>query len=307
MKILITGGAGFIGSHIVDACVERGDEVFIIDNLSTGQRGNMAHHDDNTSVHFYEVDIRDWDKISDIFERVRPEVVFHLAAQINVRESMWNPLHDVEVNILGTTNILEAMRNNNCKRMIFSSTGGAMFGGDNPPYSESHEAHPETPYGISKRTVELLLEFYERQYGIRSTTLRYANVYWSRQNARGEAGVISIFLDKIQNNQIPTIYGDGSQTRDFIHVSDVVLANIHALEKNLTGIYHVGTGIETSVNELWSIVASSTDTSINPHYVSSLGEIQRSALSPEKLLMTGWDVTLSLRDGIQQMKSMQTR
>lgn len=177
MKILITGGAGFIGSHLVDACVERGDEVFIIDNLSTGQRDNIAHHDGNASVHFYQVDIRDREKIDDIFTEIRPEVVFHLAAQINVRESIRNPIHDIEVNILGTMNILESMRKHDCQRMIFSSTGGAMFGGDAPPYSESHEAHPESPYGISKRAVELLLEFYERQYGIRSTILRYANVY----------------------------------------------------------------------------------------------------------------------------------
>lgn len=128
-------------------------------------------------MHFYEIDIRDREKVSEIVENVQPEAVFHLAAQINVRESIRNPLHDIEVNILGTTNILEAMRNNSCKRMIFSSTGGAMFGGDNPPYSESHEAHPESPYGISKRTIELLLEFYERQYDIGSTVLRYANVY----------------------------------------------------------------------------------------------------------------------------------
>ena len=177
MKILITGGAGFIGSHIVDACVQRGDEVFIIDNLSTGQRVNIAHHDTNTAVHFREADIRDRDGIHELFAEIQPEVVYHLAAQINVRESIQNPTNDIEVNILGTVNILEAMRKSGCSRVIFSSTGGAMFGGDNPPYAESREAHPETPYGISKRTIELLLEFYDRQYGFRSTMLRYANVY----------------------------------------------------------------------------------------------------------------------------------
>lgn len=294
MKILITGGAGFIGSHLVDACVERGDEVSIIDNLSTGRRDNLAHLGDQ--VHFYEVDIRDSARVSEIFDRVRPEAVFHLAAQINVRDSIRNPINDIEVNILGTMNILEAMRGCNCSRMIFSSTGGAMFGGDSPPYSESHEAHPETPYGISKRTIELLLEFYDRQYRVHSTMLRYANVYGPRQNALGEAGVISIFLSKLNNNETATIFGDGSQTRDFIHVDDIVSANIHALEKSLTGIYHVGTGVETSINELWKILATSTSTALIPDYISALGEIQRSALSPEKLRMTGWNNSFSLRD-----------
>lgn len=180
--------------------------------------------------------------------------------------------------------------------MIFSSTGGAMFGGDNPPYSEEHIANPETPYGISKRSVEFLLAFYERQYGIQSTVLRYANVYWPRQNAHGEAGVVSIFLEKIKNNKIPTIFGDGNQTRDFIHVDDVVSANLHAFDENLTGIYHVGTGIETSVNELWGILASATQTSLIPQHIAALGEIQRTALDATKLQKTGWYITKQLLD-----------
>jgi UDP-glucose 4-epimerase len=241
MKILITGGAGFIGSHLVDACVLRGDIVYVLDNLSTGLLGNIQSHIVEGNISFREADIRDAEKMQEIFAEIQPDLVFHLAAQINVRESIRNPAHDVEVNILGTLNILEAMRKNGCKRIIFSSTGGAMFGGDNPPYKENQEAHPETPYGISKRSVELLLEFYQRQYGIEPTMLRYANVYGPRQNAEGEAGVVSIFLDKIQKNEQPTIFGDGSQTRDFIHVADVVTANTHAYEKNLTGMYHVGT------------------------------------------------------------------
>lgn len=180
--------------------------------------------------------------------------------------------------------------------MIFSSTGGAMFGGDNPPYSEEHIANPETPYGISKRSVEFLLAFYERQHGIQSTVLRYANVYWPRQNAHGEAGVVSIFLEKIKNNEIPTIFGDGNQTRDFIHVDDVVSANLHAFDKNLTGVYHVGTGIETSVNELWGILANASKTSLVPKHIAALGEIQRTALDAHKLQQTGWRVTRQLSD-----------
>lgn len=294
MKILITGGAGFIGSHVVDACVERGDEICIIDNLSTGNRENISEHEGNTRVQFLEADIRDQVKIKEVFEKFRPEVVFHLAAQINVRESIKNPQHDIEVNILGTLNILEAMRAVGCHRMIFSSTGGAMFWGDNPPYSEEQNANPETPYGISKRSVEFLLGFYERQYDIKSAILRYSNVYWPRQNAQWEAGVVSIFLEKIENNQAPLIFGDGSQTRDFIHVDDVVSANLHALDQKLTGIYHVGTGVETSVNDLWRILARGS--SITPTYAPALWEIQRSALDSTKLQRTGWEIKKKLID-----------
>lgn len=270
MKILITGGAGFIGSHLVDVCIEGGHDVSVIDNLTTGSRTNIAHHEGNESFHFFEADICDVSKMQEIFHEVHPDVVFHLAAQINVRESIKNPSYDVKVNIGGTLSLLEAMKEVSCQRMIFSSTGGAMFGGDNPPYSEAMEAHPETPYGISKRSIELLLEFYQRQYGIESTMLRYANVYGPRQNSQGEAGVVSIFLDKIKNHEMPIIFGDGKQTRDFVHVSDVVTANIHALKKDLTGIYHVGTGVETSVNGLWDILAHATNTSLKPEYTPGL-------------------------------------
>ncbi len=283
MNILITGGAGFIGSHIVDACMQRGGDIYVIDNLSTGLIQNLHQHDGNDRFHFFQADIRDKENIEKIVADVCPEAVFHLAAQINVRESIKNPEYDTEVNILGTLHLLEAMKKIGCRRMIFSSTGGAMFGGDCPPYDESMEACPETPYGISKRAIELLLSFYEKQYGIVSTVLRYANVYGPRQNAQGEAGVVSIFLDKIHRNEAPTIYGDGNQTRDFIHVADVVSANMHALDNQLTGIYHVGTGIETSVNQLWNTVAQLMGTSLVPQYASALGEIQRTALNPEKL------------------------
>lgn len=290
MKILITGGAGFIGSHLVDACMQRGDNIYVIDNLSTGQIQNLHQHDGNGRFHFFQADIRDRDVVEKIITDIRPEVVFHLAAQINVRESIKNPEYDTEVNILGTLHLLEAMKKIGCRRMIFSSTGGAMFGGDCPPYDESMEACPETPYGISKRTIEMLLAFYEKQYDIVSTVLRYANVYGPRQNAQGEAGVVSIFLDKIHRNEAPTIYGDGNQTRDFIHVADVVSANMHALDNQLTGIYHVGTGIETSVNQLWNTVAQLMGTSLVPQYASALGEIQRTALNPAKFQATGWRI-----------------
>lgn len=290
MNILITWGAGFIGSHIVDAWMHRGDHVYVIDNFSTGLLQNLSQHEGNPRFSCIQADIREKETMENILSDIRPDVVFHLAAQINVRESIKNPEYDTEVNVIGTIHLLDAMKKAGCKRMIFSSTGGAMFGGDCPPYDESMEACPETPYGISKRAIELLLSFYEKQYGITSTVLRYANVYGPRQNAQGEAGVVSIFLDKIHRNEAPTIYGDGSQTRDFIHVSDVVSANMHALDNQLTGIYHVGTGIETSVNQLWNTLAQLTGTSLVPQYLSALGEIQRTALNPAKLQKTGWKI-----------------
>lgn len=301
MNILITGWAGFIGSHLVDACIEAGHTVCIIDDFSSGSRENVSQHQNNSRLVLCEGDICDHERMRGIFRDFLPAVVFHLAAQINVRESIKNPQRDVEVNITGTLNILEAMREVQCQRFIFSSTGGAMFGWDNPPYSEEHIANPETPYGISKRSVELLLGFYERQYGIRSTILRYANVYGPRQNAHGEAGVVSIFLEKIMNNIAPVIFWDWNQTRDFIHVDDIVSANIHALEKNLTGIYHVGTGVETSVNDLWKILAHNTDTPLVPTYTPALGEIQRSSLDSTKLQKTGWYYSHSLSRGVVSM------
>jgi len=301
MKILITGGAGFIGSHLVDSCVARGDAVFVIDNLSSGLLDNIREHITERAISFREADIRDAAMMQEIFAEVQPDIVYHLAAQINVRESIRDPAYDVEVNILGTLNILEAMRKNGCNRIIFSSTGGAMFGGDNPPYAEDHEAHPETPYGISKRSVELLLEFYQKQHSIAPTMLRYANVYGPRQNAQGEAGVVSIFLDKIQRGEQPTIFGDGAQTRDFVHVADVVSANIHAQTNNLTGIYHVGTGKETSVNELWNVLAVTTKTHLDPLYAPALGEIQRTALDASKLEKTGWKIQYDIAQGIQSL------
>lgn len=301
MNILITGGAGFIGSHLVDACMDGWHTVCVVDDFSSGSRDNLARHKNNTRLTVCEGNICDGERMGFIFRNFVPDAVLHLAAQINVRESIKNPKHDVEVNILWTLNILQAMREVHCQRIIFSSTGWAMFGGDNPPYSEQHVANPETPYGISKRSVEFLLDFYQRQYDIRPTMLRYANVYWPRQNAHGEAWVVSIFLEKIKNNEAPTIFGDGKQTRDFIHVDDVVSANIHSLEKNLTGIYHVGTGVETSVNELWSILAQATHATVEPQHIAALGEIQRTSLDSTQLQKTGWNIRYDIAQWIASM------
>lgn len=291
MKIVITGGAGFIGSHLVDALIERGHSLLCLDNLSTGSIDNISHHHDSWLFLFDQCDICDREKINTLIANFCPDVVYHLAAMINVRHCMTDPETCFRVNVEGGMNVISAMILSWCKRMIFSSTGGAMFSDWLPPYDEEKEAHPDSPYGISKKTFESLLSFYEKQYSIRSTILRYANVYWSRQNALGEAGVISIFCDAIRKNMSPTIYSDGFQTRDFIHVSDVVSANIHALEQDLMGIYHVWTGRETSINTLWHTLADSQACHVQPMYKDALGEIVRTSLNPRKLLDTGWAIT----------------
>lgn len=208
MKILVTGGAGFIGSHLVDALLEQGHKVTVIDNMSTGQNENIKRNVDNKNCQFFLTDIRDKITLENIFAEFRPDVVFHLAAQINVRESIKNPLKTMEINVDGTVNILDTMVASGCKRIIFSSTGGAMFSEGNPPYREEDTPSPVDPYAISKRTGELLLDFYRLHHGVHATSLRYSNVYGPRQNPKGEAGVVAIFLDHIKNDEIPTIYGD---------------------------------------------------------------------------------------------------
>ncbi len=296
MNILITGGAGFIGSHLVDACVANGHTVAIIDNLSTGRQENLAEALQSKKATLYTLDITNKEALLAIFESFKPEVVYHLAAQINVRNSMKDPLYDAEINVIGGLNVLECMRAVGCKRIIFSSTGGALFDDDQLPYDETMTPSPSAPYGIAKLTFEQYLDFYSRQYGFETTILRYANVYWPRQNPLGEAGVISIFLDRIHKNETPTIYGDGTQTRDFVHVDDVVSANLHVLKNTLLGIYHVGTGIETSVNELWNILNKWNPHPLTPTYTPALGEIQRSALNPKKLMNTGWMISKNIGD-----------
>lgn len=296
MKIIVTWWAGFIGSHIVDALIAKWHEVLVIDNLITGQEMNLQQHISSPLFHFENVDICDKEKVEWIFSTFLPQAVFHLAAQVNIRQSMIDPAYCMKVNTLWSINILESMAKSWCKRIIFSSTWGAMFDNGIPPYDESCETNPSSPYGISKRCGELLLHFYQKQHQIDHTILRYSNVYGPRQDAQGEAGVVSIFADKIEKNIPPTIFGDGTQTRDFIHVSDVVWANIHVFENDIFGLYHVGTGIETSVNDLWKIMTKWGNCSLVPIYQESLGEIQRTSLNPSKLLATGWRIERKIGD-----------
>ena len=261
MKILVTGGAGFIGSHIVDAYVVAGHEVGIIDDLSTGVSENI-----NPKAKFWQGSIADNDFVNQVVGEFRPEVLNHHAAHIHVGRSVIDPLFDATVNIDGTINLMQSLiKTGSCKKVIFASTGGAMYGNKETPFNEEMMPAPLSPYGVSKRAAELYLGFYHEQYGINPIILRYANVYGPRQNPHGEAGVVSIFAKNILNDKQPVINGDGKQTRDYVYVSDVVNANLLALNNRNFGAFNIGTKVETDVNEIFS--------SVNKYFGSEWKEI----------------------------------
>ena len=293
-KVLVTGGAGFIGSFIVDYLIDKGFEVIVIDNLSSGNRDNL-----NEKAKFYEADIRDKNTL-DIFEKEKPDCVYHLAAQINVRDSIKDPLKDSKINILGTLNILDSCIKYNVKKFIFSSTGGAIYGDNcNIPTSEKEKEEPLSPYGISKLTIEKYLKFYKNVHGLDYVSLRYSNVYGPRQNSKGEAGVVSIFINKILSGENPAINGSGKQTRDYVYVKDIAKANVLAL--SLSGIYNVGTSKETSVNELFSKIMGKMDVSNEViHSPEVKGEQMRSCLDSRKLTGEGWKIDYDLDKGLKE-------
>ncbi len=252
MKALVTGGAGFIGSNLVDALLARGDEVTVVDDLSTGRRENLEGALENGAT-LAEADIRDRGGIEKLIAEAKPEVIFHLAAQIDVRKSIADPAFDASINVGGTANVLEGARAAGSRRLVFSSTGGAIYGegeGQELPLSEDAPLAPEAPYGQSKFAGEGYLALYERLYGISSASLRLGNVYGPRQDPLGEAGVIAIFCGRLRAGEHPTVFGDGKQTRDYIYVGDVVAAMLAAARSEATGPINVGTGIETDVLEL---------------------------------------------------------
>ena len=302
MNILVTGGAGFIGSHIVDALIEKGHKVSVIDNLSSGSKDNL-----NPKVIFYKRDITD--DVSDIFEKVRPEVVFHLAAHIDLRESFKNPIFDANSNIIGSLNILENMRKFGSEKIILSSTS-ATYGDDvKIPTTESENENPNSPYGITKLTVEKYMQFYKKVYGIEFVSLRYANAYGPRQNPKGEAGVIAIFTDKILTGGQPIINGTGEQRRDYLYVKDIVKANMLVFEKNVSGIFNVSTGVETSVNDLFRKIVELTKVSVKEvHGPAPPGERMRSCISYEKIKKEfGWkpdyNIDKGLKDTVEWFKN----
>ena len=293
-KILITGGAGFIGSNLTDELI-KSHQVIIVDNLSTGQRKNL-----NSQAKFYQIDIRD-PKISKIFEKEKPKIVFHLAAQINVRKSVENPIRDAEINILGSLNLLENCKKFGIKKIIFTSTGGAIYGESNIiPTPETYSAWPLSPYGIAKFAIEKYLNYYYKSFGLSYIALRLANVYGPRQNAEGEAGVVAIFCNRILKEQRPTIFGDGKQTRDFIFVEDVVEAAILALNKDKIGIFNVGMGRETSINEIFQKLRQLTGKEIEAVYApAKKGDVRRSCLNYFEIKNEfGWEPKHTLEQGL---------
>lgn len=296
MNILITGGAGFIGSHVADACIEKGHSVVIVDDLSTGEIENV-----NEKTIFIQMDIRD-ETIDRLFEYHKFDVVIHHAAQMDVRKSVDDPTFDASVNILGTINILENCKKYGVKKFIFASTGGAIYGEqDYFPADEKHPVRPLSPYGIAKLSVEKYLFYYNAVFGLQYISLRYANVYGPRQNPHGEAGVVAIFSSKMLAKQQPIINGDGKQTRDYTYVTDVVEANMLALDYNKSGIFNVGTGIETDVNTIFKLVRKySGSNCIEKHGPAKQGEQLRSVLDYSYIKsVLGWQPIIPLEKGLE--------
>jgi len=297
MNILVTGGAGFIGSHVVDAYVEAGHEVTVVDNLSTGRKEFV-----NPRAKFVHMDIRNR-SMHDIFKSQQIDVVNHHAAQMDVRKSVDDPLFDASVNILGTLNLLENCRTYGVRKVVFASTGGAVYGEQEYfPADEQHPLHPLSPYGISKLAVEKYLFYYRQVHGLPHVILRYANVYGPRQNPHGEAGVIAIFAEKMLNKKQPVINGDGSQTRDYVFVKDVVCANLLALDVDKAEVFNIGTGVETTVNELFKSLQSLTASGCKEvHAPAKRGEQQRSVLACRKASQgLRWQPQVTLRPGLRQ-------
>jgi UDP-glucose 4-epimerase len=295
MKILVTGGAGFIGSHVVDAYLAAGHEVIVVDDLCTGKRANL-----NPKARFVELDIGDertWQLIRD----ERPDVLNHHAAQMDVRRSVADPLFDARTNILGTIGLLEASRQAGVKKVLFVSSGGAAYGEQETfPAPETHPTWPVSPYGVSKRSGELYCHFYQAEYGLPFVAFRYANVYGPRQDPHGEAGVVAIFSGKMLRGEPVTVNGDGKQTRDYVFVGDVARMSLLALERDATGPVNIGTACETDVNTLaQTMIEVSGSSSEIRHGPAKSGEQRRSVIDVRRAAeVFGWTPQISLRDGL---------
>ena len=297
---LVTGGAGFIGSYIVDSLLLRGLNVIVIDNLSTGQKENLLHKD----VVFIEDDVSNRGMVKHVFELHKPRYVFHLAAQISVSKSVREPIFDAQSNIMGSLNLLEAAKEYKSEKVIFSSTGGAMYGDDpiSIPTKESSPEKPATPYGVAKLAVERYLDFYYQVYGLHYTTLRYANVYGPRQNPYGEAGVVAIFTENMIKNNPITINGDGRYIRDYVYVEDVANANMLAMENGREDVYNIGTGTGTDVVELFQLTKRINQYSSEAHHGPERpGDLRKSILNAEKAeKVLNWKPHFSLQQGLIQ-------
>ena len=305
MRALVTGGAGFIGSNLVDALLERGDQVTVLDNLSTGRRQNLEQALAG-GADLVELDIRDSEALFDTMERARPEVVFHLAAQIDVRRSMADPGYDASINVRGTINVLEGTRRAGARRVVNTSTGGAIYGeGQQLPATEDHPQAPEAPYGQSKWAAEGYADLYRRIFDLSTVSLRLGNVYGPRQDPLGEAGVVAIFCGRLLAGERPTVYGDGLQTRDYIYVGDVVQAQLAAADSDAGGAYNIGTGVEATVIQLVEGLAPHAKASFAPeHAPERKGEILRIYLDPSRAREAfGWEPQVELNDGLERTLS----
>ena len=294
--ILVTGGAGFIGSHVVDQLLARNYRVMVIDDLSTGSLANL-----NAQAEFQQLDIRS-PKLQGIIGQLKPKVICHLAAQVSVRHSVEKPEQDAGINILGSINLFQAAVKAGVAKIIFSSTGGAVYGEQNYfPADESHPLMPVSPYGVAKLAVEKYLHFYKQEYDLNFTALRYANVYGPRQDPHGEAGVVAIFAKKLLAQEQTTINGDGTQTRDFVYVEDVARSNVLALENSFCGALNIGTAIETDINTLFHLLNKHTESRIQEqHGPSKPGEQHRSVIDytlARKVL--DWEPSTVLEDGLK--------
>jgi UDP-glucose 4-epimerase len=304
MRSLVTGGAGFIGSNLVDALLARGDEVTVVDDLSTGRRSNLDAAV-AAGAELAELDVREGEKLSALAAERRPERVFHLAAQIDVRKSLADPAFDAAINVGGTANVLDAARAAECGRVVFVSTGGAIYGegeGQQLPLDESAPIAPMSAYGQSKFAAEGYLALYERLYGLSGISLRLGNVYGPRQDPLGEAGVIAIFCGLLREGGRPTVYGDGTQTRDYIYVGDVVAAAIAAADSDVTGPVNIGTGRETDVLELAkSLRELSGSESFEPELAPPrAGEVQRISIDASRAERElNWQAEVGLDEGLR--------
>jgi UDP-glucose 4-epimerase len=299
-KVLVTGGAGFIGSHVADALVERGYKVHVLDDLSSGLRANVPE-----PAVLHELDVRD-PAVADLFRSERFEILVHHAAQMDVRRSVADPVFDADVNLRGLLNLMEAGRASGLKKVIFASTGGAIYG--EPAYvpqDEEHPLRPLSPYGVTKLASEKYLYYYKHVHDIPFVALRYGNVYGPRQNPHGEAGVVAIFCNLLLDGGQPVINGDGEQTRDYVFVSDVVKANLAALDSKHTGVFNVGTGLETSVNRLFSRLRDELAPAVREeHGEAKAGEQRRSVLSFERARnLLGWQPVVNVKDGLRMTAS----
>ena len=303
MSVLVTGGAGFIGSHLVDALAGRGDEVVVLDDLSTGRRDNLRDAL-AAGATLVEADVTDAEAVASTAAALRPDAMFHLAAQIDVRRSVADPVYDLTVNVAGTLNLLAAAIAHDAGRFVFISTGGAIYGegeGRELPLDESAECRPDAPYGQSKLAAEGYLSLFERLYGLSTVALRLGNVYGPRQDPHGEAGVVAIFSRALLDGDDPRVFGDGLQTRDYIYVADVVAACLAAASSRVGGAFNIGTGVETSVLDLGERMAALAQRTFAPEMAPArLGEVRRIAIDPHRAAdELSWQPDVALDQGLR--------